>query len=65
MCRVIVACGVLHNLCIEANIPPPDGDDDIDGDDDDNEEIMDEDIDPHRDALDGITARSRIVQGFN
>ena len=58
-----MACAVLHNICIDAQVRV---DFDYDNDDDDDDDGNDEDDDIHlHNAQDGIHLRQTIVQRFN
>ena len=62
VCKIIVACAVLHNKCIDAGMLAPF---DLDGDDSDDDDINDYDyLNEFREAQDGVTLRNRVVRGF-
>ena len=61
VCKIMLACGVLHNMCIEANIAM----DDLDvGGDDENNVDCDFQNNQYRDAHDGVSLRNRVIRGF-
>ena len=51
-----MACAVLHNICLEANVPVPDIDDMDDADDYDDQAGVD--------ARDGVRIREHVIAGF-
>ncbi len=56
--RIIMACGILHNICKARKIPPLDDDGDDDGDDDN-----DDDSDDDYDGNDNSTINPTLQSG--
>lgn len=68
-CKIINACVVLHNMCIEYRVPDPEpeGDDNIDFGIIDENVIQEEDIALRRvnfELYEGRRARHRVIQNF-
>ena len=66
-CRVVLACAVLHNICIQLNVPVPEdemveGPIDEDNDENDDEEQVHVEENPAQNR--GITVRNQIVANF-
>ena len=69
-CKIIIACFILHNMCVAANEPIPDDDSDESNDDDDEQHSGDEDDDNNQnnradfdiqDEVDGLRVRNNLI----
>ena len=63
-CKIILACMILHNMCIDANVPLPDDDedeDDSDDNDDNNDGHNDRAAFDVRNERDGFEVRRHLI----
>ena len=62
-CKIIVTCMVLHNICIEHNIPLNDDDEEEDENDDDDAVVQQEDENEQYSINnDGFQVRRQLVE---
>ena len=56
LCRVVLACAVLHNIAMQYNLPEPDNEDE-----EEEEEGADQ-VDHHNDGRAGVRVREALIQ---